>query len=257
MLGGVASLVPSLCCLSAGFVLLAACEDKTPRSDPAPAPVSPPAAPAPEPPKTESVPDLVIDSIGPKVGAERIDMKSGGAVFLGMQLNENRGHFEGKAVRLSVDRKAQPIWVSVFLAELAKLGVSEVQVRTETRPEYPSEVRFTPVSKLDSPAPCSVVAMILEDRGTAVWKLSGGVAGKRAKGMAGPDLTMTGETIERIAKACDDDTALFVAGAHEIEWGLVYDLAASAQSLGGKRLFETRVLLSDQIVPGRRVPLKP
>jgi hypothetical protein len=215
----------------------------------------PPAKPA---EKVESAPDLVIDAIGTKVGFARINLQfPEGRGKLASELSDNRRHLEGKEVRLIVDRKAKSEWVSVYLAELGKLGVSQVLVRTETRSEFPSELRFTPESKVQSPAPCSVVAMILEDRGTAVWKLSGGVAGKRPKGMAGPDLTMTGETVERLAKACKTGNALFVAGAPVIEWGLIYDLAASTQTLAGARLFETRVLVGELPVPGHKVTLQP
>lgn len=247
----------SLVHLLISSAFLGGCEEQPARTEPAaPAAASPPAAATPEP-KTESVPDLVLDSIGARVGAERVSLQlAEGATLLASVLNENRRHFEGKAVRLVIDRKAKPEWVSVYLAQLGKLGISEVQVRTETRGEYPSEVRFTPESRLEAPASCSVVAMILDDRGTAVWKLAGGTAGKRGKGMAGPDLTMTGETIERLAKACENGKALFVSGAPSIEWGLIYDLAASAQKLGGVSFFETRVLLSERPVPGHRVSVK-
>lgn len=93
--------------------------------------------------------------------------------------------------------------------------------------------------------------MIMADRGTAVWKLSGGAAGRRGKGMAGPDLSMTGDTIERVAKACKNSSTLFVSAAPEIEWGLVYDLAASTKSLAG--LFDTIGLLTLTPVPGHKI----
>jgi hypothetical protein len=87
-----------------------------------------------------------------------------------------------------------------------------------------------------------------------VWKRNGGVAGKRAKGMAGPDLSMTGESIERVAKACKQGSVLFVAGAPEIDWGLVYDLAASTKQLKDAH-FEAIGLLSQTPVPGHRIEL--
>lgn len=237
---------------------LAGCEDRPAQNKAGDSSAEQTEAPPPSTPVSpvETAPDLVIDNIGPKVGFARINLQfPEGRGKLAAELAENRRHLESKEVRLIVDRKAKSEWVSVYLAELAKLGVSWISVRTETRREYPSELGFTPESKVNTKPPCSVVAMILEDRGTAVWKIGGGVAGKRAKGMAGPDLTMTGETIERLGKACKEGNALFVAGAPVIEWGLIYDLAASTQSLGGARLFQTRVLLSELPVPGHRVSL--
>jgi hypothetical protein len=87
-----------------------------------------------------------------------------------------------------------------------------------------------------------------------VWKLSGGAAGKRPKGMAGPDLSMTNDSIERVAKACKSSSGLVVAGAKGVEWGLVYDLAASAKMIAGLRL-DLVVVPSQTPVPGHKVQL--
>jgi hypothetical protein len=144
--------------------------------------------------------------------------------------------------------------VAAYLWELGKNGVAQVTVRTQSRTEYPLEVVFTPEARASAAPACSVVAMITEDRGTAVWKLSGGAAGKRAKGMAGPDLSMTADSIERVAKACKNSGALVVAGAKDVEWGLVYDLAASAKIIPGLR-FDLVVLPSRIPVPGHEVEL--
>lgn len=234
------------------------CEDPpAPKKEqPTTASLRPEQSPKPAEPETPSVPSLAIDDIGPKVGFTRAILKDrAGREALAAELAKHRAHFEGKEVPLAIDRKVPPEWVSVYFAELAKIGVSQVLVRTQTRSEFPGELRFTPESKLPPQPACSVVAMILEDRGTAVWKLGGGVAGKRPKGMAGPDLTMTGDTIERNAKACKNGNALFVAGAPGIEWGLIYDLAASTYTLAGAR-FDTRVLLTETPVPGHKVSLQ-
>jgi len=97
--------------------------------------------------------------------------------------------------------------------------------------------------------------MVLEDRGTAVWKLSGGVATKHGKGMAGPDLSMTGDNIERFAKGCKQSSILFVSAGPSVEWGLAYDLAASAKTLT-KASFDAFVLLGKTPVPGHPVTLE-
>jgi hypothetical protein len=233
------------------------CEDapkpKNPFEPAADKPIEPPKLT--EAPKPEGPPDLEIDSISPKVGFERENFQfPDGRKKLAAALAQNRQHFEGKEVTLIVDRKAKQEWVSAYLAELANIGVPRAKLKTDTRNEFPHELVFTPEAKLAKPAPCSTVAMILEDRSTAVWKLSGGVAGRRGKGMAGPDLSMTGDTIERVAKACKTSSTLFVVGAPDVEWGLVYDLAASTKSLGNA-LFDTMALLSITPVPGHKVDL--
>lgn len=241
--------------LSSTLGVLSSCEED--RKPPAPA-AEPPPAPAEAPRPALPAPaaaELAIDAIGPKVGFGRVSLEyPEGPQKLGEALAAERQHLEGKDATVVVDRRAKPVWVSVYLDALGKLGVRRAVIKTETRKEYPPELAFTPELKASSAPSCSVVAMILEDRGTAVWKLGGGVAGKRPKGMAGPDLTMTGDTIERLAKACKGSDTLFVAAAKPIEWGLIYDLAASTAELGGSR-FEQRVLLSEIPVPGHRVKL--
>jgi hypothetical protein len=237
-----------------GFALLG-CEDapkaKNAFDPPADKAVQPP--PMKEPLKPEGPPSLEIDSISPKVGFERENFQfPDGRTKLRAALQQNKAHFEGKEVQLLVDRKAKQEWVSAYLTELSNIGVTRVKLKTDTRTEFPHELLFTPEPQLTKSAPCSTVAMILADRSTAVWKLSGGVAGRRGKGMAGPDLSMTFDTIERVAKACKNSQTLFVVGAPEIEWGLVYDLAASTKSLGNA-LFDTIGLLSITPVAGHKV----
>lgn len=254
MVGSVTRRLRFLASLFVGTLALGGCEQSKPqKSTASPTPESENAAAPPKQP--DPPPELVIDNIGPKVGFARINLQfPEGRGKLAAEIAQIRERLPAGEQRLTVDRKAKSDWVETYLAELAAAGFDKVLIRTQTRNEYPSELRFVPDSKVQDAPPCSVVAMILEDRGTAVWKLSGGVAGKRGKGMAGPDLTMTGETIERNAKACKNASSLFVAGGPSIEWGLIYDLAASANTLEGVR-FDNRVLLSETPVPGHKVQL--
>ncbi len=207
-------------------------------------------------PVPQGPPDLVIDSISPKVGFERQNFQfPDGRPKLAAALQQNRAHLEGKPAVLIIDRKAKQAWVAAYLAELAKIGVPEVRVRTETRSDFPAEVSFTPESRLTQSPACSPVVMIMEDRATAVWKLSGGAAARRPKGLAGPDLSMTGDTIERIAKACKSASPLFVGATPAVDWGLIYDLAASTKSLDAR--FETIGFLGTPPVAGHKVTLTP
>ena len=215
-----------------------------------PAAVEPPAAPS-----KPATPLLFIDEVGPRLGNEAANLAEPlGRQKLAEMVAGARGFLSAGDVRLTVDRKAKPEWVSAYLAELGKLGITQVSLRTQSRPDYPLEVVFAPEAKAASAAPCSVVAMITEDRGTAVWKLSGGAAGKRGKGMAGPDLSMTAETIERLWKACKSSGVLVVSGAKGVEWGLVYDLAASAKLIPAIR-FDIVVVPEKTPVPGHKVEL--
>jgi len=235
--------------------VLAACEEPPKKNPFDPPPGQPKQPPPSEPPQPKGPPELAIDGLGPKIGFTRVLLdKPEGRARLTQELGAVREHFEGKDATAIVDRKAKIPWVVALVDDLAKIGVSKVTIKTETRKEYPAEIGFTPVGKLSSPAACSVVAMVLDDRGTAVWKLDGGTATKRAKGFAGPDLTMTGDTIVRIAKGCKQSDVMFVSATDVIEWGLLYDLAASARTLSEVSL-GTLVLLREPPVPGHKVDL--
>jgi hypothetical protein len=239
--------------ISAGLVL--GCDDEKPKPNPFAAPskdtVEPP--PLKEPPKPTGPPDLVVDNLGAKVGWTRVLVeRDDGRTKLAEAISEHKAHVDGKEVILRVDRKGKLDWIVMFMDELAKVGATKVLVKTDTRAEFPKELRFTPQQKIGSLEPCAVVAMILADRGTAVWKIAGGTASKRTKGFAGPDLTMTGDTIERYGKACKNSKVLLVSGAEDVEWGLVYDLAASTKKLEDVS-FDEIVLLRERPTAGRKV----
>lgn len=235
-----------------GWVVLA-CEEP-PKKEPPKKEVPVDDAPV-APPKTDSAPILEIDTISPKVGTERaLLIHPEGKAKLAELLGHSKKWLEGKDVTVIADRQTKVPWVVTFLDELGKVGPSSITIRTETRKDFSADQRFVPESKVKAPA-CSVVAMVTSDYGTAVWKLSGGTAGKRTKGMAGPDLSMTGDTIERFAKACKDSKTFFVQVADGIEWGLAFDLAASSRVLEHAK-FEQSVLLSEIPTPGQKVTVK-
>lgn len=227
------------------------CED-----EPKPAPVAPTTAepaPPPAPAKPTLPPTIAIDTSGALVAGNRVTLDGTGAVErLKSELEQHRSFLEQKEVRVSAERKVKPAYVGTMLKGLAALGATRVLVRTSSRADFPAEVGFlTPETAKAAPR-CSVVGMILADRSTAVWRLSGGVAGRRGKGMAGPDLTLTGESIRQQAKGCKESTVLFVAGAEGVEWGLVYDLAASSKTYGHV-FFSDAALVPTPPVPGRPV----
>jgi len=247
---------PALIVLGLACAALCGCEDapkKNPFDPPKDAPI--PAPPASAIPKKETAPDLEIDTVSTKVGFERALLHNPeGRARLTQLLTDAKKWIEGQEVRVVVDRKAKVPWVVTYLDELGKLGPSKITIRTDTRKDYNQDQRFTPEAKAKAP-PCSLVAMVTSNFETAVWRLSGGVASKRGRGMAGPDLSMTGETIERMGKACPDSSTFFVSVADGVEWGLAFDLAASSRVLE-KVKFEDTVLLGEIPTPGHKVDLK-
>lgn len=243
--------------LSALALLSSGCEDepkKNPFDPPKDAPIPAPPVSA-MPKKPEVAPILEIDTISPKVGSERaLLIHPEGKAQLTQLLSDAKRWFEGKDVVVLVDRKTKVPWVATFLDELGKIGPSKITLKTDTRKEFSQDQVFVPESKVKAP-PCSVVGMVMSDYGTAVWKLSGGTAGKRTKGMAGPDLSMTGDTIERFAKGCKESSTFFVQVAEGIEWGLAFDLGASSRVLEHAK-FDTTVLLNEIPTAGQKVDFK-
>jgi len=231
------------------------CEDK-PKPAPAPTAAATPEPTPTPPPKPTLPPTLVVDTSGALVAGTRVSLDGSGAPErLKTELSAHREFIEGKETRFSAERPVKPAYVATMVDAIGALGAARVLVRTSTRSDFPGEIAFLPLEKARSAPPCSVVAMITDDRGSAVWSLKGGVAGKRGKGMAGPDLTLTGETLTTHAKKCSESQILFVGGAPGVEWGLVYDLAASTKTLP-KAYFSELVVLSESPVPGHPVTLR-
>jgi len=240
--------------LGFGLGALIACDD--PPKPPAPAAEATATPTATAAPKPAGPPAFEIDTLSAKVGFERalLDQRDGRANLIAL-LKPTEKYVSGNDATLIVDRNAKLPWVVAFIDELGKIGARHVSIKTETRKEFAASLTFTPELSLKPPPDCSVVAMVLEDRGTAVWKLSGGVATKHGKGMAGPDLSMTGDNIERFAKGCKQSTTLFVSVGPSVEWGLAYDLAVSTKTLP-KAGFDAFVLLGETPVPGHKVTLR-
>jgi hypothetical protein len=232
----------------------AACDEPEKAKPAASATATPEPTPTP-PPKPTLPPTLSVDTSGALVAGTRVTLDGTGAPErLKTELAQHREFIEGKEVRCSAERKVKPAHVATMVDAIGTLGATRVLVRTSTRSEFPAEVGFISLEKARAAPPCSIVAMITDDRGSAVWSIKGGVAGKRGKGMAGPDLTLTAETLTTHAKKCPESQFLFVGGAPGVEWGLVYDLAASTRTLP-KAYFTDATVLGVSPVPGHPVEL--
>jgi hypothetical protein len=239
--------------LAALFV--AGCDDDPPKKEKPstketaePAKSAAPAAPV-------GPPEISVDDLGPKIGFTRVLLdKPEGRDRLSSELGQNKQYLEGKDVKVSAVRNAKMMWMMTLMNELGKIGAAKVIVKTETRKEYPGELTFTPEAKAPTPEACTLTGMVLEDRSTAIWKVTGGTAMRRSKGFAGPDLSMTADTIERLGKACKQSNMFLVSAADAVEWGLAYDLAATSKTITDVK-FETLVLLEKTPVAGRKVEM--
>lgn len=234
----------------------------TPACDSKPAPnpfetkketVEPP--PIKEAPKPEGPPDFIVSQEGPKVGWTYILLeKADGKQKLDAAIAQAKAWVSGKDVKLTADRQAKVAHVGAMMQALAEGGATSVTVSTETRTEFPKTVAFTPIGGLLSKPHCSVVAKVLTERKNAVWSLGGGTAIRSPKGLAGPDMAMTEDSLTAAAKRCKESDVVFVSGDEDVEWGLIYDLAAATKVLE-KASFAKVVLLEPAPVAGRPVKL--
>jgi len=215
--------------------------------------VEPP--PITEPPKLKGPPDFVVSNEGPKVGWTYVLLeKPDGKKKLAAEIATNKEYVDGKDVTLRAERNAKLAYVGEMVRALADGGATSVVVSTETRPEFPKTVKFVPPSSGKSAPSCSVVAKVLTERRNAVWSLKGGTAVRSPKGLAGPDMAMTADNLEAAARRCKDSDFVFVSADEDVEWGLVYDLAAATQTLEKAKLGRV-VLLEPSPVAGRPVKL--
>ncbi|HVU05686.1 MAG TPA: hypothetical protein VHE30_28250 [Polyangiaceae bacterium] len=241
----------ALACLA-----LVACDSK-PKENPfenKAAPKEPP--PITEPPKPKGPPEFTVGEEGPKVSWTYILIdKPDGKQKLADAIKENAEWVSGKDVALQADRKSKLAHVAAMMRGLEAGGAASVTVTTETRTEFPKTVKFLPKTEAKSAPGCSVVAKVLSERRNAVWSLKGGTAVKSPKGLAGPDMAMTEDSLGAAAKRCKDSPWVFVSADEDVEWGLVYDLAAATQSLEKQKLDKV-VLLDTAPTAGRPVKVE-
>src|SRR5438552_2063347 len=163
--------------------------------------VEPP--PITEPPKPKGPPEFVVSSEGPKIGWTYVLLdKPDGKRKLANEIGTNKEYVAGKDVPLRVDRNAKLSYVGEMVHALADGGATSVVVSTETRPDFPKTVKFAPASSGKSAPSCSVVTKVLTERRNVVWTLKGGTAVKSPKGLAGPDMAMTQDSLDAAARRC-------------------------------------------------------
>jgi biopolymer transport protein ExbD len=253
---------PLLLACALAAVGLTACDDPPkPAGDAASATATaaPPTGATPAPtstdrPKPTTMPELIVDPDGPYLGGYRVNLgDAAGAEKLTKIVKDLP--INGKAVTLQVDKKAKISSVAAVVTALGDAGAPRITIKTEGRNDLPKELTVTPESRLSSAPACSIVVSVLKDLSTAVWPLKGAQAKKQRKGLAGPDLSHTGETLEKDLAACDSTTAFF-SGDDSVGWESVFNLAGTVLVSDKKKRLETFVLLSEEPVAGRAVTLR-
>lgn len=211
------------------------------------------ASAAPAPPKPKTMPNLLVDAEGPYLGVDRVRMQEPNAAEKLAKLVKDMP-IEGKPVTLLVEKKAKIPHVAAVVTELGRAGAPKVILKTDGRNDVPKELTITPEPRVSSPAPCSIAAMVLKDLSTAVWPIRGGTARKHSKGMAGPDLSNTGQQVKKDIEACDSTVAFF-SSDETVEWESAYNLAGTIVTSDEKKKIDTLVLLSQIPVAGRPVTI--
>ncbi len=194
----------------------------------------PDAAAAAEPakPAPKRLPSFGVDNRRIRVGRQTVDLsKALAATELKSLLGEHRDLIKGEEISFAVGRKVETYAVALLIDALGSTGATAVKVTTKARGDLPDTVVFTPLTLVKDPPKCSVVATVHDNKSTAVWKLSGGLAGKSSPGMAGPDLTMTRRVLVKRAKACSKSGVVFVSAGAKLGWGPAFDLAGATQRL--------------------------
>ena len=238
--------------------LLVACDDDPPKSAggkgasaSAAATSATPTQPAPLKPK--GMPELLVDNDGPYLGGTRINLADPqGAEKLAKVVKDLP--INGALVTLIVEKKAKTPYVAAVVAALGEAGAPKVTIKTDGRDDLPKEITVTPEARVATLPACTVTTMVLKDLSTAIWPVRGGTAKKQRKGMAGPDLSNTGEQITKDLAGCDSTMAVF-SGDESVPCENAFNLAGTALKADEKKKIDTLVLPREAPVAGRAVTL--
>jgi biopolymer transport protein ExbD len=236
--------------------LLAACDDAPPKpaagTGASATPTATVAAPT-TPAKPKGMPDLLVDNDGPYLAGTRINLVDPqGPEKLAKIVKELP--INGQQVTLTVEKKAKTSYVAAVVAALGYAGAPTVKIKTDGRDDLPKEITVTPEVRVAALPACTVTTMVLKDLSTAIWPVKGGTAKKQRKGMAGPDLSNTGEQITKDLAGCDATLALF-SGDESVPWENAFNLAGTTLKADEKKKLETLVLLREAPVAGRAVTI--
>ena len=234
--------------------LLAACDDPPkPAAGASASATASVVVAAPTPPKPKTMPELLVDSAGPYLGGTRINLADPqGPEKMAKVVKELP--IDGQTVTLIVEKKAKTSHVAAVVAALGEAGAPKVTIKTDGRDDLPKEITVTPEVRVASTPACTLATMVLKDLSTAIWSVRGGTAKKQRKGMAGPDLSNTGEQITKDLAACDSTTAVF-SGDEAVAWENAFNLAGTTLRADEKKKLDTLVLPREAPVAGRAVVL--
>jgi biopolymer transport protein ExbD len=208
-------------------------------------------------PKSDTMPILTVDDMGPYLNGQRANLKDEpGRERLKAIVAELPIH--KKEVSLAVLGKAKVSDVVAVIHELGAAGAPSIRITSsDLRKDVPKEIVVIPVGSLTDKVPgCSVIAMVEKDKSTAVWAVKGGQGKKQDKGLAGPDLGNMGETVKKEIKKCDSPIAFFGSDPSLI-WELAHSIGGSIMVNDEEKRIKTLVYLEETPVPGLPVKVGP
>jgi len=254
--------LPTLSLLALAALAAAGCDDDPPKAKGGPtASATSSAAPTSaqtiqSASKPKGMPELTVDDDGPYLNGTRInlaDPNANGPEKLTKVTKELP--IEGNPVTLIVSKKAKVSYVAATVAALGEAGAPKVTIKTDGRDDLPKELTVVPEVKLGNVPPCSIATMILKDLSTAIWTVKGGASAKKQrKGLAGPDLSHTGEQLTKDIAACES-TMVFFSGEDAVPWESTFNLAGTVLKSDEKKKIDTLVLVKETPVAGRTVTL--
>ena len=237
-------------CASVLVALAAACDKEPPNVETKvdARQVEPSRSPPPvEPPR---MPEIIVDTTAVSVGAQRVATGEPGledkvAVFL-----TGQPMIAGQAVEFVAMRAAKPSTVVAVASALRRAKASDVSLKTSARNETTQTLRLAFAATVPD---CAAAAWIAKDAAIDVWPAGGGTAKRILKGMAGPDMTLGSEAVNKQVGSCGAPE-LLVGADDRFTWGLVFDLATQSLQTPGSRA--SAALLITNAVPGRKVALE-
>jgi hypothetical protein len=208
---------------------------------------APPTTPSVEPPRA---PEIIVDATNISIGAQRVPAGEPGLADKVAVLVTGQPMIADQAVDFVAMRSAKPSHVAAVAWALRRARANGVNVKTSTRNDTTQKI---PLSFASVVADCAAVAWIAKDAAIDVWPAGGGTAKRIIKGMAGPDMTLGGEAVQKQTGGCGANE-LLVGADDRFSWGLVFDLATLSLQAPGSRV-STAVLVTNA-VPGRKVALE-
>jgi hypothetical protein len=185
------------------------------------------------------------------IGAQRFPAGTAGLADAIEGAVAGQASIAGQSVDFVAMRNAKPSQVAAVASALRRAKALHLNVKTEARD---GTTQGLALSAPTSVADCTAIAWIAKDAAIDVWPAGGGTAKRIIKGIAGPDMTLGAEAVQKQLGGCTAPQLLVGADDH-FPWGLVFDLATLALQESGRRAMSAVLLVS--AVPGRKVVLEP